>query len=46
MMPPEHRASNCEECGECEEECPQQIEIMEALKKVDDLLRQEDVPEH
>ena len=34
MMGPEARASNCRECGECEERCPQQIEIMEALKKV------------
>ena len=46
FMPPEHRASNCEECAECEEKCPQHIEIMEALKKVDDLLHQDDVPEH
>lgn len=28
-----HRANHCEECGECEEKCPQQIEIIEWLKK-------------
>jgi uncharacterized protein len=32
MMPPEQRATSCEECGECEEKCPQQIEIMSELK--------------
>ena len=34
MTPPEQRASNCAECRECEEKCPQQIEISEELKKV------------
>ena len=34
MTPPEQRASNCAECRECEEKCPQQIEIAEELKKV------------
>jgi len=34
MLTPEQRASNCAECGECEEHCPQQIEIPEELKKV------------
>ena len=28
-----HRANHCQECGECEEKCPQQIEIIEWLKK-------------
>jgi hypothetical protein len=31
---PEQRASNCAECGECEEHCPQHLEIREELKKV------------
>jgi predicted aldo/keto reductase-like oxidoreductase len=33
MMPAEQRASNCTECGECEELCPQHLEIKEELKK-------------
>ena len=31
---PEQRASNCAECGECEEHCPQHLEIREELKNV------------
>ena len=38
MMGPEQRASNCAECGECEEKCPQGIEIMNELKKVHETL--------
>jgi len=34
MTSPEQRASNCAGCGECEERCPQHIEIIEELKKV------------
>ncbi|MBF0529645.1 MAG: aldo/keto reductase [Deltaproteobacteria bacterium] len=34
MLAPETRASNCAECGECEEKCPQHIAIPEELKKV------------
>jgi predicted aldo/keto reductase-like oxidoreductase len=34
MMPPDHRASNCQQCGECEPKCPQQIEIIAMLEKV------------
>ncbi len=34
MTAPEQRASNCAECGECEEHCPQHIKIIEELKKV------------
>jgi len=30
---PESRADQCTECGECEEKCPQQIEIIDWLKK-------------
>ncbi|UCF31907.1 MAG: aldo/keto reductase [bacterium] len=34
MLPPEQRASNCQECGECEPKCPQNIQIIEELKTV------------
>jgi predicted aldo/keto reductase-like oxidoreductase len=40
MLTPEQRASNCAECGECEEHCPQQIKIPEELKKVHERLAQ------
>jgi uncharacterized protein len=36
--PKEKWADNCVECGECEEKCPQGIEISQWLKKVHDLL--------
>ena len=32
------RADACQECGECEEKCPQKIEIMEKLKEVHTVL--------
>jgi predicted aldo/keto reductase-like oxidoreductase len=32
-FPPEQRADQCKECGECVEKCPQQINIPEQLKK-------------
>ncbi len=34
MTSSEQRASNCAECGECEERCPQHIKIIEQLKRV------------
>jgi predicted aldo/keto reductase-like oxidoreductase len=34
FVAPEQQAANCAECGECEEHCPQNIEIREELKKV------------
>ncbi len=34
LTSPEQRASNCAECGECEERCPQHIKIAEELRKV------------
>ncbi len=40
MLTPEQRASNCAECGECEDLCPQQIRIPEELKKVHERLAQ------
>jgi len=34
FMKAEERADSCVECGKCEEACPQQIEIIDWLKKV------------
>ncbi|MFH0778120.1 MAG: aldo/keto reductase [Candidatus Eisenbacteria bacterium] len=34
MLSAEQRASNCNECGECEERCPQEIGISDELKNV------------
>ena len=33
----DHRADNCIECGECEEKCPQNIPIIESLRKAHSL---------
>lgn len=33
-MGEEHRAAACTECGECEPQCPQEIPIIESLKRV------------
>jgi predicted aldo/keto reductase-like oxidoreductase len=38
----EERADRCVECGECEEKCPQSIEIRNWLKKAHELLSSED----
>lgn len=38
FLTPEERASNCAECGECEEHCPQEINVSEELKKVHEKL--------
>lgn len=38
MLSPEARASNCDECGECEERCPQHLQIRDALKNVHETL--------
>jgi predicted aldo/keto reductase-like oxidoreductase len=40
LLSPEQKATNCAECGECEEHCPQQIMIIEELKKVHQSLTQ------
>jgi len=42
-MEEEKRAQACIECGECLEKCPQGIEIPEWLKKVHEVLCQEEV---
>jgi hypothetical protein len=34
MFSPEQRASNCSECGECEEACPQHIKVIDELKTI------------
>jgi predicted aldo/keto reductase-like oxidoreductase len=34
MLSPEQRASGCSQCGVCEPRCPQNIRIMEELKRV------------
>jgi predicted aldo/keto reductase-like oxidoreductase len=34
FLAPEQKASSCTECGQCEEKCPQDIQIREELKKV------------
>ena len=34
LISPERRASACIECGKCEEQCPQHLQIQEALKVV------------
>jgi predicted aldo/keto reductase-like oxidoreductase len=41
MIPEGNRAFNCVECGECEEKCPQKVEIMNELKNVHSLLGRE-----
>lgn len=44
FMPEEQRAGSCEECGECEEKCPQDIAIMDELKNVHKLLKMDGPP--
>ena len=43
MLPPEQMATNCAECGECEEKCPQHISIREELKKAHETLNRPDM---
>ncbi len=31
------RSDNCVQCGECEEKCPQGIEIMEWMQKITEM---------
>ncbi len=38
FISPEQRASACIECGKCEEQCPQHLQIQEALKVVHEAL--------
>ena len=40
FVKPENRADQCTQCGECEEKCPQHIEIMDALKEAHQLLKE------
>jgi len=39
-LKPESRADKCVECGQCEEKCPQKIEIRRQLKEVHEVLGQ------
>jgi len=39
LLPEEQRAGNCVSCGECEEKCPQSIEIPEVLARVHEDLK-------
>jgi predicted aldo/keto reductase-like oxidoreductase len=41
LLSPEQKASNCAECGECEEKCPQHIKIKDGLKAVHEALFRE-----
>lgn len=43
MLGSDERASACIECGECEEKCPQHIEIREKLKLAHETLHREGV---
>jgi len=43
MSPPNQRASACTECRECEEKCPQHLEISELLKDVHKRLFKEEL---
>jgi uncharacterized protein len=43
ILSPEQRASNCIECGKCEEQCPQHIKIMDELKTVHQTLFRENM---
>ncbi|MGB7054264.1 MAG: aldo/keto reductase [bacterium] len=40
FVKPENRADQCTECGECEEKCPQHIQIMDSLEEAHRLLKQ------
>ena len=41
FMAPEVTAANCVECGDCEELCPQGIEVSKVMKKVHERLSEE-----
>jgi len=41
FISPEQRASACDECGECEDKCPQHIPIRKELKKAHVTLNRE-----
>jgi predicted aldo/keto reductase-like oxidoreductase len=41
MIVDEHRASSSQECGECEEKWPQDIDMIDEIRYVHALLQQE-----
>jgi predicted aldo/keto reductase-like oxidoreductase len=40
FIKPENHADKCTECGQCEEKCPQKIEIVKELKIAHKVLKQ------
>ena len=46
LLSSEQRASNCTACGQCEEKCPQHIQIKDGLKAVHQELFRENLQKH
>ena len=37
-IPADQNASNCNECGDCEEACPNDVPVREALKELEKVM--------